>query len=185
MRRLGTYLGKGLAKLGLGSSFTWQHTCAAAVLAVSLAGAAMPAGAQESERDGLRVTVSNVRSGTVVLNWRGAIMPPMAGQIREAFEAHKRQATRFVLRISSQGGLVPEGERVIELMRQIKTTHQLDTVVTQGDVCATVVDAAAVRHKTRMLHSKRICMFDLLQCALSTCDVTPGCSIEVRVVGEF
>ena len=138
MRRLGTHLGKGLAKLGFGSSFTWRHTCAAAVLAVSLAGAALPAGAQESERDGLRVTVSNVRSGTVVLNWRGAIMPPMAGQIREAFEAHKRQATRFVLRISSQGGLVPEGERVIELMRQIKTTHQLDTVVTQGDVCASM-----------------------------------------------
>jgi ATP-dependent protease ClpP protease subunit len=142
MRRLGMHLdkglGTGLAKLGHGSSSAWRRACAAAVMALSLVGVTAPAHAQEADRDGLRVTISNVRSGTVVLNWRGAIMPPMANQIRDAFEAHRRQASRFVLRISSQGGLVPEGERVIELMRQIKATHQLDTVVTQGDVCASM-----------------------------------------------
>jgi ATP-dependent protease ClpP protease subunit len=74
----------------------------------------------------------------VVLNWRGPIAAPMANQIRDAFEAHKQKATRFVLRISSQGGLVPEGERVIDMLTQIKVTHQLDTAVTQGDICASM-----------------------------------------------
>lgn len=138
MRRLGIRIGKGLTNLGFGTAFALPRACTAVALALSLAAVAAPAHAIETERDGLKVTISNVRTGTVVLNWRGPIMPPMAGQIKDAFEAHKRQATRFVLRISSQGGLVPEGERVIELMRQIKTTHQIDTVVTQGDVCASM-----------------------------------------------
>ena len=35
-------------------------------------------------------------------------------------------------------GSVAEGERVIEVLRQIKATHQLETVVAQGDVCASM-----------------------------------------------
>ena len=31
-----------------------------------------------------------------------------------------------------------EGERVIEVLRQIKATHELETVVAQGDVCASM-----------------------------------------------
>ena len=65
-------------------------------------------------------------------------MAPMANQIRDAFESRKGQATRFVLRIASYGGSVAEGERVIEVLRQIKSTHQLETIVAQGDVCASM-----------------------------------------------
>lgn len=139
MRRPGIRLGKALATLRVGASAAVLRASAAAAVALSLLAMSVPpANAVETERDGLKVSISNVRTGTVVLNWRGPIMPPMARQIKDAFEAHRQQATRFVLRISSQGGLVPEGERVIEVMRQIKATHQLDTVVTQGDVCASM-----------------------------------------------
>src|SRR5206468_11175495 len=54
------------------------------------------------------------------------------------FGSRKRQATRMVLRINSHGGSVAEGERVIEVLRQIKSTHDLETIVTQGDVCASM-----------------------------------------------
>jgi ATP-dependent protease ClpP protease subunit len=72
------------------------------------------------------------------MTWQGPIAAPMANQIRDAFESRKRQATRFVFRLSSHGGSVAEGERVIEVLRQIKSTHELETVVTQGDVCASM-----------------------------------------------
>ncbi len=111
---------------------------AAAALAVPFLAAAPAAHALEAERGGLSVSLSNSRPGSVVLNWRGPIAAPMANQIRDAFEAHKSKANRFVLRISSTGGLVPEGERVIDVLTQIKATHQLDTAVTQGDICASM-----------------------------------------------
>jgi ATP-dependent protease ClpP protease subunit len=84
------------------------------------------------------VSLSNTRANTVLLNWQGPIMAPMANQIKDAFESRKGQATRFVLRIASYGGSVTEGERVIDVLRQMKSAHQLETVVAQGDVCASM-----------------------------------------------
>jgi ATP-dependent protease ClpP protease subunit len=111
---------------------------AAAALAVPFLAATQQAQALEADRGALSVSLSTSRPGSVVMNWRGPIAAPMANQIRDAFESHKGKASRFVLRISSTGGLVPEGERVIEVLTQIRATHQLDTAVTQGDVCASM-----------------------------------------------
>ena len=97
-----------------------------------------PAGALEAPRGELRVSLSSTRAGTVLLYWTGPVAAPMANQIRDAFESRQGQATRFVFRIASYGGSVAEGERVIEVLRQIKSTHQLETVVAQGDVCASM-----------------------------------------------
>jgi len=94
--------------------------------------------------------MSNTRPNTVHLNWQGPIMAPMANQIREAIESRKSQATRFVFRISSYGGSVGEGERVIDVLRQIKTTHQLETVVAPGDVCASMCVFIYVQGQKRL-----------------------------------
>lgn len=110
----------------------------AIALAVALVAQGAPACALEALRTELKVGLSSTRPGTVLMTWAGPIMAPMANQIRDAFESRKGQATRFVLRIASYGGSVVEGERAIEVLRQIKTTHQLETVVAQGDVCASM-----------------------------------------------
>jgi ATP-dependent protease ClpP protease subunit len=111
---------------------------AAIAFALALVAQGLPAGALDLPRGELRVGFSNTRASTVVMTWQGPIAAPMANQIRDAFESRKRQATRLVLRLSSHGGSVAEGERVIEVLRQIKSTHELETVVTQGDVCASM-----------------------------------------------
>lgn len=108
---------------------------AAFALAVSLV---VPARAQEIQRGTLQVGQSATRPGTLVMTWQGTIIAPMANQIREAFERQRGQSTRVVLRITSQGGSVTEGERVIDVLRHIKQTHELETAVTQGDVCASM-----------------------------------------------
>ena len=90
------------------------------------------------ERGELRVGTSVSSPDTVVMTWRGPIAAPMAGQIKDAFEERKEQGTRVVFRISSGGGSVAEGERVIEVLRQIKKTHQLETVVGHGMTCGSM-----------------------------------------------
>jgi len=111
---------------------------AAVAFTLVLVAQGLPAVAMDLPRGELRVGFSNTRVGTLVMTWQGPIMAPMANQIRDAFESRKRQATRLVLRINSHGGSVAEGERVIEMLRQIKSTHELETVVAQGDVCASM-----------------------------------------------
>ena len=107
-------------------------------LGLSLVGLHAPAGAIELPRGELKVNLSGTRANTVLLSWTGPVMAPMANQIRDAFESRKGQASRFLLRVSSYGGSVAEGERVIEVLRRIKATHELDTTVLQGDVCASM-----------------------------------------------
>jgi ATP-dependent protease ClpP protease subunit len=107
-------------------------------LGISLFGQGAPAGAMELPRGELKVSLSSTRANTVLLSWTGPVMAPMASQIRDAFESRKGQASRFQLRVSSYGGSVAEGERVIEVLRRIKATHELETTVMQGDVCASM-----------------------------------------------
>jgi len=111
---------------------------AALAFALALIAAGVSANALDLPRGELRVGFSNTRANTMVMTWQGPIAAPMANQIRDAFESRKAQATRVVFRLSSHGGSVAEGERVIEVLRQIKSTHELDTVVSQGDVCASM-----------------------------------------------
>ena len=48
------------------------------------------------------------------------------------------------------GGSVAEGERVIDVLRQIKATHQLETVVAPGDVCASMCVFIYVQGQKRL-----------------------------------
>jgi len=65
-------------------------------------------------------------------------MAPMANQIKDAFESRKGQATASCSGSRPTAAPSAEGERVIEVLRQIKATHELETAVTQGDVCASM-----------------------------------------------
>ena len=106
----------------------------ALAFASALVGQTMSANAQQGR---LRIAASDPGT-TVRLIWQGPVAAPMAEQIKEAFEGRRQQATRFVLMLSSGGGSVAEGERVIEVLRQIKNTHELETVVSQGEKCASM-----------------------------------------------
>ncbi len=76
--------------------------------------------------------------GAIVMRWSGRVASPMAAQIRGAFEAHRDRGTRVVFKIYSGGGSVAEGERVIDVLREIRSTHSLETVVEQGGVCGSM-----------------------------------------------
>jgi hypothetical protein len=104
----------------------------------TLACVSSPAFADRAERGELRIGTSASRPDTLVLHWAGKIAAPMAREIESAFEQRKGQVRRVVLTLASGGGSVQEGERVIAVLRRIKQTHPLQTVVGHGQMCGSM-----------------------------------------------
>ena len=86
----------------------------------------------------LYVQPSSLRSDTVYFTWSGRIAEPMAAEIKAAFAQWRKYRQRIVLQISSGGGSVSEGRRVIKVLRRIRKTHTLDTVVGRGRTCGSM-----------------------------------------------
>jgi len=124
--------------LGTMCSIASLMSVAIVAVAVMLATQVRPASAEEVGQGRLRVKGATSGSNTVVMAWHGEIAAPMAAQISEAFESRKAGATRFVLLLDSGGGSVAEGERVIDVLRRIKQTHELMTAVAHGHKCGSM-----------------------------------------------
>lgn len=86
----------------------------------------------------LKVLPADAVPGAIVLQWDGGVAKPMAEQIRAAFQEQQGRAPRVVFRINSGGGSVAEGERVIGVLREIRQTHKLETVVERGHRCGSM-----------------------------------------------
>ena len=127
----------GDARLAKAISTAWLLLLVAFAAAFLIIAQIRPAAADE-DRGELRVGPIKSGSNTVTMIWRGKVAAPMAAQIREAFERHRSQATRIVLTIDSGGGSVAEGERTIEVLRRIRETHHLTTVVAHGQKCGSM-----------------------------------------------
>lgn len=97
----------------------------------------------------LRVDSPVNQPGTVVMYWSGPIAAPMHDRIKLVFDAYSRTRTRFVLMMHSGGGVVSEGEKVIELLQRIRQTHRLDTVVNRGGVCGSMCVPIYLQGQTR------------------------------------
>lgn len=113
------------------------------VLAVLAAAAAAVAASPMARADApapgrLIVEPSEANDGAITLRWNGRVASPMAAQIRNAFQSQKARSNRVVLKIHSGGGSVAEGEQVIEVLREIRKTHALETVVEQGQMCGSM-----------------------------------------------
>lgn len=75
---------------------------------------------------------------TVMLFWSGPVVAAMPALIRAAFLADRDKARRFVLVLNSGGGSVMAGEQTIEVLREIRRTHRLDTEVRNGRICGSM-----------------------------------------------
>ena len=86
----------------------------------------------------LTVATDPADERTVILRWRGAIEPPMRARIEDAFKEHRHQAATFVLSLSSPGGSVSHGAAVVRVLRDIRRTHRLETVLEGANTCASM-----------------------------------------------
>src|ERR1700690_459874 len=79
-----------------------------------------------------RLVFSEVKDGTLVLDWTGTIRFEMGQQIADAFNQAKDRVKNVVLSLCSCGGNGASMKRAIEVMRDIKRTHYLVTEVRHG-----------------------------------------------------
>ena len=103
---------------------------------------ALPSGnlhAQDSSRVGsLKVRYLN-NSGRLLLYWQGVIRPPMAQKFKSAINKWKDRAKfGFVISLNSRGGLVREGDKVVNIIRRLKQTHDVTTYVGRGRTCGSM-----------------------------------------------
>jgi hypothetical protein len=86
----------------------------------------------------LKIGRSSSRPDALLMAWSGAVRPGMAKAIEAAFDKHKDEFKTIEFTISSGGGSVREGERVIHVLQNIKKTHRLYTFVRAGKRCGSM-----------------------------------------------
>lgn len=114
---------------------------------MAVLGLAIPGSAQA--QSGSLSVDTDTGSGAVVMAWSGGVGGPMAQQISAAFQQNRDRAKRVVFKIASGGGSVDEGERVIEVLREIRKSHHLETVVEQGRMCGSMCVFIYLQGQTR------------------------------------
>jgi Clp protease len=114
--------------------------CPAAAVAVAVLTLLLaPANAAPSEDQPAGASLEfNKEDGTLYIDWSGPIMAGMADDLRAALGKYGTVSQRVVLFLDSAGGQVEEGDRVIEILNEIKLRHQLITVVPHGKLCASM-----------------------------------------------
>jgi Clp protease len=115
------------------------YLAAAAAIAVLtlLLASANAAPSEEQPAAGASVEF-NKEDGTLYIDWLGPIVAGMADDLRAALDKYGTISQRVVLFLDSRGGQVEEGDRVIEVLNEIKLQHQLITVVPHGKLCASM-----------------------------------------------
>lgn len=96
---------------------------------------------------------------TLVMVWKGEIRRGMAAQIVNAFTRNKHDTDRIVFRLDSPGGSVLEGERVIQVLQQIKQTHKLATSVGAGKKCGSMCVFIYVQGQVRLAAPASLWLF--------------------------
>lgn len=76
-----------------------------------------------------------VQVNTLYLKWTGKIISPMSERLLTEFDKAKKRVKYVVLTLSSCGGSLKEAERVIAVLRSVRSTHTLQTVVDRGATC--------------------------------------------------
>ncbi len=107
----------------------------------------------------LTVSEEGEAADTVRLRWVGPVEAPMSARFREAISEWKSKKSRFVLEISSPGGSLDQGGAVIRQLRDLKRTHQIETVVLAGERCLSMCVPIYLQGTTRVASPRSRWMF--------------------------
>jgi hypothetical protein len=105
-------------------------------LFVLLASPWKPAVAADDCADGRLSLVTVAAGDKLALRWTGKVNKKMAADIDAAFEANKRRVKSVEVSLHSCGGRIDDMTAAIGVLRHIKETHRVVTVVEQGATCA-------------------------------------------------
>jgi ATP-dependent protease ClpP protease subunit len=95
----------------------------------------------------------------VVLLWLHEIKAPMSARYREAFEEWRGRTERIVLEFDSPGGSLSEGREVIAEIERMKESHEVETRIARGRICASMCVPLFLRGEVRTAHPSARFMF--------------------------
>ena len=101
----------------------------------------------------------NKEDGTLYIDWSGPIVAGMADNLRAAVGKCGMTLNRLVLFLDSAGGKVDDGDRVIEVLNEIKLRHELITVVPHGKLCASMCIPIFLQGEDRLAARASIWLF--------------------------
>ncbi len=107
------------------------------VLAIAIAGGLYWRHQSAVFEDKGRLVVRQLDGGdrAVVLSWHHDIDVPMVQRFREAFDEWGGRTGRFVIDLSSRGGALYEGRKLVDLIDEMSRSHQIDTRVGPNGIC--------------------------------------------------
>ena len=82
----------------------------------------------------------------VVVKYDGAIVSPMASNLRAIWEAHFE---KFVLKLNVPGGVDLDGMAVISVLKKIRERDSLIALVAEHDLCASMCIALCLQGQKR------------------------------------
>jgi hypothetical protein len=90
-----------------------------------------------------------VKKGMLYLKWIGTVRYEMHKRIAEKFDEVKDKTVAVVLVLSSCGGNADAEEKTIHVLKRIKKTHILFTMVGRGSLCASACVGIFLQGKHR------------------------------------
>ena len=98
-------------------------------------------------------------TGEVRVVHNGPVAEGFAVFVNDTFEKVQDGSHRVVLFLNSPGGNIEEGERVIAVLKKIKKTHVLSTVIMHGDMCASMCVPIYLQGKYRYAARSSVWLF--------------------------
>lgn len=96
---------------------------------------------------------------SVRLRWVGPVEAPMSARFREEIGAWASRKRRFVIELSSPGGSLDQGGAVIRQLRELRKTHEVETVVLAGERCLSMCVPIYLQGTTRVASPRSRWMF--------------------------
>lgn len=112
-----------------------------------------------SERAELIVEQVDGAPDAVIFTWRGRVEAPMARALKKAADTLDPGVTRVVVSLDSPGGAVAEGRAAIDVLRRIKRTRRLDTIVVGARRCLSMCVPIFLQGQTRAASGRAKFMF--------------------------
>lgn len=98
-------------------------------------------------------------AGARVFLWRGEVSPGMARQFADAFDAARGRTDRIIIDLSSPGGLLIEGDRVVQLVRRATQDFEIETHVGRGARCMSMCVPIYLAGENRTADPSALFMF--------------------------
>ena len=112
-----------------------------------------------ADKGRLKISQSQVVPGAVEFSWGHAIEVPMEQRFIDGFNEWRDKTNHFVISLHSPGGALREGRKVIDVIRQMKKTHKVDTYVGPGGACLSMCVPLFLQGQTRIASSSSKWMF--------------------------